>query len=115
MVTETTISKNEFQKVLHQAGKQVENYLTALFLEGTFIGSGTFISWKNKFGILTAEHVTNHPSSSKLTCKFTADSGQVLQAVVASMPHRLGFEMRFLQNVTLGSRISDEFGPDISV
>ncbi len=102
--------------VFHEAGRLVEDYSTALFLEKEFIGSGTLISWKNRFGILTAEHVTNNPQSSKLRCRFNANSKQVLQLVIASYPHVLGFEMCHLQNVTLGHRDSDKFGgPDVSV
>jgi hypothetical protein len=52
---------------------------------------------------------------SRLTCKFNSSSEQKLQLVVARDRHALGFEMRHLQNVTLGPRGSDEFGPDISV
>jgi len=102
--------------VFQDAGQLIEDYSTAIFLEKEFIGSGTFISWGNKFGILTAEHVTNNPDSSRLTCKFNANSQQTLQLIIASYPHALGFEMRYLQNVTLGHRASDEFGgPDVSV
>ncbi|HXR05111.1 MAG TPA: hypothetical protein VN836_10435 [Verrucomicrobiae bacterium] len=102
--------------VFQEAGKLIENYSTALILEKEFIGSATFISWKNKFGILTAEHVTNNPRSSKLTCRFNANSEQVLQLLIALHPHALAFEMRHLQNITLGRRDSDRFGgPDVSV
>ena len=116
MSVETLKFEDVPKYVFQEAGQLIDDYSTALFLEKEFIGSGTFISWKNKFGILTAEHVTNNPKSSKLTCRFNANSEQILQLLIASHPHALGFEMKYLQNVTLGERNSDKFGgPDISV
>lgn len=116
MAAETVNFGDVPQYVFQDAGQLIDKYSTALFLEKEFIGSGTFVSWKNKFGILTAEHVTNNPISSKLKCRFNANSEQILQLIFASQPHALGFEMRYLQNVTLGERESDEFGgPDASV
>jgi hypothetical protein len=98
------------EAVLH-----VGYHSVGLLLNGTFIGSGTLISWGDEFGVLTAEHVTNNPYSRDLRCDFSGNSRQVLGLVIIAGPHPLTFEVRCLKHLSLGKRVSDEAGPDAAV
>jgi hypothetical protein len=91
------------------------NYTVGVIFDGTPIGSGTLVEWDDQFGILTAEHVTNNPESSRLRLDFSGNDSRPLQLMVANYPTCLEFDGRWLKNVTLGIRESDEFGPDLSV
>lgn len=94
---------------------QIERFSTAIILNDQFLGSGTFISWDENFGILTAEHVTNNPTSSSLRFRFSGNSDQMMNLTVVSYGHNLKFDVRFLKSITLGPRLSEEYGPDMSV
>lgn len=111
-----TVKENEIPEgVWDDMTWQLEHYSTAIIIDDKFLGSGTLISWNGKFGVLTAEHVTNHPSSAERTIRFSVSSRQHMNLTVAPHAHNLKFEVRYLANITLGKRCSDEYGPDISV
>lgn len=93
----------------------IDKYSVGLVLEGELIGSGTLIKWKNSFGILTAEHVINNPHSIRLCCNFSNLSEQKLQVICTEFPAFLDFEMKVIQKTVLGTRLSDELGPDVAV
>lgn len=100
---------------LTSAQQAIKNFVVGFVFKGAFIGSGTLITWGRHHGILTAEHVTNNPESAKLRVSFSSSNTDELQLMVADFPHYLGFEVRYLQNFTLGKRTSERFGPDLSV
>jgi hypothetical protein len=96
-------------------GAEIATFSTGMMLNKTFIGSGSFISWDGKFGILTAEHVVNHPHSAELSLDYSGKRTQVLQLAIAEYPHVLAMPVKCLSGISLGNRTTDEHGPDLSV
>ena len=94
---------------------EIRNYTTSLFLNGHLLGSGTFISWRDHHGILTAEHVTNNPYRRDHCLNFSHDSKQAIQLMLADYSHIFSLEARTLANITLDKRGTEEWGPDLSV
>jgi len=89
-------------------------FSTALAVDDAFVGSGTFVSWDDKIGIMTAQHVT-HPEKRSLRMDFGPASSQKLRISIEERPHLYEIEMKLLHRVVLGRDIFTEMGPDIAV
>jgi len=79
------------------------------------VGSGTLVSWQNKYGILTADHVPRFPKDRDFKLDTSWGSTQRLRLSFDDRPNVFGFEARTLQVHTLGEPVEKGFGPDIAV
>ncbi len=96
----------------------IRDHSSPLFLDGELAGSGTFISWDDEFGILTAHHVPHNPKDSGRRFDFSVSSTQKLGLSLVEHAHRFELEMRNLRPVDIAGPIdpSDlERGPDLAV
>lgn len=94
------------------------DYSSPLFLDKTLVGSGTFIAWKDQFGILTAHHVPHNPLDATLRFDFSAGSDQRLGVALAAHAHCFEFQIRNLSLVDIAAPIDTEDhgrGPDLAV
>lgn len=93
-------------------------YSSPLFLDGVLAGSGTFITWADQYGILTAHHVPNNPVNSARRFDFSANSQQKLGLALAGYAHRFELDLRNLSiaNIAGPIDIADPGrGPDLAV
>jgi hypothetical protein len=79
------------------------------------VGSGTFVRWNDRFGILTAEHVPSYPPDARKRLNTSWQSHQRLRIMLDDRPSDFGFEARALQVVRVADRLSDEYGPDAAI
>jgi hypothetical protein len=93
-------------------------YSSPLFLDGTLAGSGTFITWADQYGILTAHHVPNNPGNFAMRFDVSANSQQKVGLALAGYAHRFELEMRNLsiENIAPPIDLADPGrGPDLAV
>jgi hypothetical protein len=72
--------------------------------EAELVGSGTLVQVANKYGILTARHVTQELK------KF-----HKVGLNLGTFVHRFAIDIAFLPIVDIGSRVGDDIGPDLAV
>lgn len=87
-------------------------YATALFLNRSFVGSGTFVSCGNTYGILTAHHIPYNPLSKDRKFDFSKGSTQQLGLGITSGNHCFEIEMQHLSLVEVGKPREGNYGPD---
>ncbi|MBX3024687.1 hypothetical protein KF840_07240 [bacterium] len=110
--------ENVEDAALDAALRFIRNHTSPLFLDGALAGSGTFISWDDQFGILTAHHVPHNPLDSARRFDFSASSGQKLGLSLVEYAHRFELEMRYLgvSDIALPIDPADPCrGPDLAV
>ena len=87
-----------------------QSHCTALIRNGDLAGSGTFVQYGRRRGILTASHVATRCSP---PFDFSPGSTDRLGMGVADMPHAFEIEMQHLVPHSIGCAQTDEFGPDL--
>jgi hypothetical protein len=96
----------------------IRNHSSPLFLDGELAGSGTFVSWDDQFGILTAHHVPHSPLDSSRRLDFSESSSQKLGLSLVEHAHRFELEMRYLRVLDIAAPIDPTDlcrGPDLAV
>ncbi len=89
----------------------IECYNTVLFLDGSFAGSGTFVSCNGRFGILTAHHIPFNPITKK-HFDFSLGSTQRLGLGITRRLHSFEIEMKYLNLVEVGKPKGGKYGPN---
>jgi len=79
------------------------------------VGSGTLVSWGNRYGILTADHVPRFPDDNRFKLDTSWGSTQRLRLAFDDRANTFGFEANTLIVHTLGEPAEKTFGPDIAV
>src|SRR5271156_6736956 len=70
----------------------IKQHVTALGIENRVtkslipIGSGTFVRWRDHFGVLTAEHVVNDPEDPQFKLDTSETSEQILRLTIVDTP-----------------------------
>jgi hypothetical protein len=108
----------ELTPLLEPQLRLIYGYSSPLFLDKTLVGSGTFVTWKDQFGILTAHHVPHNPPLASLRFDFSAGSDQRLGVALAEHAHCFEFQMRNLSLVDIAVPVDtadDGRGPDLAV
>ena len=100
-----SINVSDLDKALiHKIAGAIGRYTAPLIYKDRFIGSATFVSVDNLFGLLTAYHVAD-------VIDFSSGS---LGLVITERPHRLEIEVLHLIHLPLAKPQEEEFGPDLS-
>ena len=95
----------------------IEQYTTALLLDGEFAGSGTFVRCNDIYGILTAHHIPHNPKNPAMRFNFKASSSQNLGLVITNTSdlfQNFSIPMKYMELIDIGDPLSKEYGPDIS-
>jgi len=86
------------------------SFTVPLVINDVPLGTGTLVRIDSFLGILTAEHVVNHPEVPELALKRP---GSKLGLAISEQSHRVTFPGDFL-SICAAKRISDKEGPDIA-
>lgn len=78
-----------------------------------FIGSATFIRWRDHFGLLTATHVIRNSPTWELDA--SAGSTQQLRLFLGDRANAFSIPVRGLQTYCLPGSREEHYGPDLSV
>lgn len=105
------LPKNLFEDKIRP---EIEQYTTALLLDGEFAGSGTFVRCNEVYGILTARHIPHNPKIPSMKFNFKAGSSQSLGLVITKDFHSFNIPMDHLKLIDIEVPSSKEYGPDIS-
>jgi hypothetical protein len=92
--------------------KDIECYNTILFLNGSFAGSGTFVSCHDTYGVLTAHHIPCNPYFKEKCFDFSIGSAQRLGLGITSGLHSFEIEMKYLNLTEVGKPLDGKYGPD---
>jgi hypothetical protein len=94
--------------------RQVADHHTVpLIINDEPVGSGTLVQIDEYSGILTAEHVVNHPRRSDLRLIGLTGPPRQLSMAIAEFPHAISIPSDVLRIVKTGAR-ADKSGPDLA-
>lgn len=97
--------------LLNKIRGDIECFATALFLDGSFAGSGTFVSCDDTYGVLTAHHIPFDPISKKYF-DFSPGSIQRLGLGITRGIHSFEIEMKYLNLIEVGKPREGKYGSD---
>ncbi len=115
MEKEISIRTNQFPKeIIEQASNSIRSYITVLLYGGKVIGSGTFVQYNSRCGILTAYHVIEERIGTNLFKNNSA--GKLGVCIATNYIHTLEFELQHIRLHEIGTPHNgkyNECGPDL--
>ena len=100
-------------KIFDDVTSATRDYAVPIVVETTPLGSGTLVQIDDWLGILTAEHVVNHPHKRDLRLGWPEYPARLLRTGVGEFAHDLSIKTTALRIVST-ARGSDEYGPDLA-
>ncbi len=114
MDSEKFILKDLSKDITNEIVKELSPYVTPIItlnmleneIDFNLLGSGTFVKVKDKYGVLTAQHVIN--SKKFKNCDEVGFS-------IREDRHKFSIKKKYLEVIEIGYPLSDKDGPDLAL
>jgi hypothetical protein len=109
------IRLGELPEVVREAIRQeTKHYSVPLVINEIPVGSGTLVELDGHFGVLTAEHVVQHPFRPELRLTDSSHRGPRLLIPPMDSPGEIIFDSFALRVITTQRKL-DAYGPDLAL